>query len=122
MAVAYPTNPCDNCNQSVDPAAPQPAAGLRLCPACAAEQLAEKVGLVVAYTVGFTPAERQEIAAAILANGSNVWHEANAFANRRDGTARPCNCGRCKPRGPLVGRAVAGVFSVAGAASDGAPG
>lgn len=115
--MSYPTSPCDNCNQSVDPAADQPARGLRLCPHCAAEQLAERVQLVTAYTVGFTPAERETIGRAILANGSNVWHEVNAYANQRDGAEKPCNCGRCKPRG----RSGVELAAMAGAATDGAP-
>ena len=55
-------------------------------------------GLIGAHTVGFTHDEKREMAAAIVANGSCVWHEANKIGNRKNGTNHPCMCGKCKPK------------------------
>lgn len=59
-------------------------------------------GLISAHTCGFTHDEKREMAAAIVANSSCVWHEANAIGNRKNGTNHPCQCGKCKPK-PKVG-------------------
>lgn len=72
---------------------------------------------VGACTTGYTAAEREQIAATMAAEDVCLWHAANQFANRRDGTAVPCGCGKCrKGRPPQFTYA-----GVAGAASDGAP-
>ena len=57
-----------------------------------------KYALISAHTTGFTTEEKREMAAAIVANGSCVWHEANKIGNRKNGTAHPCQCGACKPK------------------------